>query len=257
MSLRTPPGVLGRIVTRTAATLPGPPQQSRSAGPTRSLEAALRQDGLRLIAEVKPKSPSEGPLRDLDGAGLAALLAAYQPAAAISVLVDTPDFGGSFELLARVRQRVAQPVMAKGFFVDPVQLDHAHAAGADAVLLMASILPPESLAHMLAEAQKRGLDCLVEAHDDTELDEVLASGAPIVGVNARDLATLRIDLPTARARLARIPSDKVRVAESGLHTAADVDAVRGLADAVLIGTAFVKAADPAAALARLGLDVPR
>lgn len=255
LPLRHPPGVLGDIVARTVRDLdPAPPASPRAHSAPRSLVEALALPGLRLIAEVKPRSPSEGPLRDLSGAGLDRLLAAYRPAAAaISVLIDGPSFGGSLDLLGRVRDRVDQPVLAKGFFVHPAQLAQAHAAGADAALLMASVLPPASLRAMLEVARRLGLDCLVEAHDDAELDEVLASGAPIVGVNSRDLASLRIDLAACRARLGRVPADRVRVAESGLHTAEDLDAVRPVADAVLIGTALVKADDPAAALRALGL----
>ncbi len=258
LTLRRPPGVLGEIVARTVADLdvdaPVPPREGRG---TRSLAEALMQPGLGLIAEVKPRSPSEGPLRDLSGPHLDTLLRAYRPAAdAISVLIDGPAFGGSLGLLRQVRDRVEQPVLAKGFFVHPAQLRQAHAAGADAVLLMASVLPPASLREMLDAAAALGLDCLVEAHDDRELDEVLESGAAIVGVNSRDLASLQIDRPACIARLSRVPADRARVAESGLHTAAHIDAVRPVADAVLIGTALVRSDDPRDTLAALGLSRP-
>ena len=258
LTLRRPPGVLGEIVARTIADLDvHAPIAVRDCGPTRSLTEALMQPGMGLIAEVKPRSPSEGPLRDLSGRHLDTLLRAYRPAAdAISVLIDGPAFGGSLQLLCQVRERVHQPVLAKGFFVHPAQLRQAHAVGADAVLLMASVLPPDSLRVLLDAAAELGLDCLVEAHDDRELDEVLESGAAIVGVNSRDLATLEIDRAACIARLARVPADRARVAESGLHTSTHIDAVRPVADAVLIGTALVKSDCPRDTLSALGLARP-
>lgn len=250
-AVRTPPGVLGDIVARTVASLPEAPRRPLHL-PRRDFVAALRSPGLSLIAEVKPKSPSAGTLRaDFDPD---VLCAAYAPhAAAISVLVDGPSFGGSFELLSRVKRRVPCPVLAKGFFVDESQVAAAAAAGADAVLLMAALLPPDRLAELLSFADGLGLAALAEAHDETELGEILSTTAPVVGVNARDLATLEIDLRRGRRLLSTVPGHRVRVAESGLHTRADVDAVRGSADAVLIGTALVRAADPTAAIRALGL----
>lgn len=252
MRVRQPPGVLGEIVARTVAAMPEPtPALASSAGP-RDFVAALRAPGLSLIAEVKPRSPSAGlltPSFDLER-----LCRAYADhAAAVSVLVDGPSFGGSYGLLAQVRARVPCPVLAKGFFVHESQLRAARAAGADAVLLMAAVLPPSSLARLRAAASALGMAALVEAHDAAELAEVLASSAPVVGVNSRDLATLQISLPRARQLLATVPPERVRVAESGLHTAADVAAVREVADAVLIGTALVRAEDPVAAICALGL----
>ncbi len=252
VGLRRPPGVLGEILDRTVAELPGLVAGPPAPGPRRDFVGALRAPGLSLIAEVKPRSPSAGALRPaLD---VAAVCAAYAPhAQAVSVLVDGPHFGGSFALLAQVRARVPCPVLAKGFFVDERQIDAAAAAGADAVLLMAALLAPARLGALRAHARSRGLAALVEAHDATELAEVVASGATVVGVNSRDLATLRIDRARGRALLATVPDDRVRVAESGLHSKADVDAVRGLADAVLIGSAFMAAPDIAARIVAMGL----
>ncbi|MCB9688185.1 MAG: indole-3-glycerol-phosphate synthase [Alphaproteobacteria bacterium] len=255
LALREPQGVLGAIVARTVADLDRSPASSRTADAPRGLREALRRPAdaprhLSLLAEVKPRSPSAGDL----GARVERLLPVYdERAAAISVLVDGPHFGGSFALLSEVRAAVQRPVLAKGFFVDPSQLDRAWAAGADGVLLMAALLPPASLVSMLAACEERGLDALVEAHDATELAEVLDAGATLVGVNSRDLRTLTIDLGRARDLLATIPEGPVRLCESGLHTRADVDAVRGLCDAVLVGTALVTAPDPRVAVEELGL----
>lgn len=252
MNVRRPPGVLGSIVERTVSgisDLPAPGTRPRTLA-LRDFEGALARPGLSLIAEVKPRSPSAGALRAVDPEAIAA---AYAPhASAVSVLVDGPSFGGSFELLRAIRERVPCPVLAKGFIVHEHQIRLAHAAGADAVLLMAAVLPPSRLVELLGHARSLGLSALVEAHDEAELAEVLATDAPVVGVNSRDLATLAIDLDTAIERLGRIEG-RVRVAESGLLDATSVDAVRPVADAVLIGTAFMRADDPERAIADLGL----
>ncbi|MCA9546846.1 MAG: bifunctional indole-3-glycerol-phosphate synthase TrpC/phosphoribosylanthranilate isomerase TrpF, partial [Myxococcales bacterium] len=136
--------------------------------------------------------------------------------------------------------------------VTEYQIREAAEAGADAVLLMACLLTPGSLARLLRLARTVGLDALVETHDDGELAEALDAGADVVGVNSRDLRTLAIDLPAMHRRLDRVPCDRVRVAESGLLTAADVAAVRDRADAALIGTSIMRAHDPAAAIQALG-----
>ncbi len=256
LALRQPPGVLGEIVAHTVAGIPDGEAELRVRSDTaRGFERALRQPGIGLIAEVKPRSPSEGALRDLyDPAQLRPLLDAYTAhASAISVLVDEAYFGGGYDLLRTVRSQVNQPVMAKGFFVHPHQLNLAAEAGADAVLLMATLLPPESLARMLEECKSRGLECLVEAHDQQELNEALASPAPVVGVNSRNLKTLKIDLAYGRTLLGQIPEDRVRVFESGIQTAEHIQQLNGEANAVLIGTSLVKADDPSATIVELGL----
>lgn len=251
LSLREPPGVLGQIIARTVRELSDEAPRRRSASPPRPFAHALRAPGLSLIAELKPRSPSRGDLRPTVSPEEVA--PAYQHAAAISVLIDGPAFGGSLDLLSRMRSLVDRPVLAKGFIVSEAQVRQAWAAGADAVLLMASVLPPPSLVRLLGLTSELGLGALVEAHDERELSEALASGAEVVGVNSRDLTTLDIDLDRAAELLATVPSDRVRVAESGLHTREDIDRVRGVADAVLIGTALMTSPDPAAHMATLGL----
>lgn len=259
MRLREPPGVLGEIVARTVAdvadrraTISLRRLETMIQGSTRGFTEALQAPGLSLIAEFKPRSPSRGEIRP--GASPERIAEAYRPhAAAVSVLVDRPYFGGGYELLARMRSAVACPVLAKGFFVTPYQVIEARARGADAILLMVNLLPPAGLARMRSLATELGLGVLVEAHDAHELAEAVDSGAPVVGVNSRDLRTLKIDLDRCHELLAAVPRDRVRVAESGLHTAADIDAVRPLADAVLIGTALMGAPEPAAAIRDLGL----
>jgi indole-3-glycerol phosphate synthase len=208
-----------------------------------------------LIAEFKPRSPSRGWLRPEADPGEFAK--AYRPAAALSVLCDRAFFGGGPELLRAFRPLVEQPLLAKGFFVAPYQLAQARAAGADAALLIARLLPGAQLEQLLGVCRQLGLEALVEVHNRGELQLALQAGAAIVGVNARDLDTLHIDLAACRRLLAEIPADRVRVAESGLEQRSEIDHLRQMAalgqiDAVLIGTALMTAADPAAAVAALG-----
>ena len=249
--------LLDRILEATRTELSqrknAPPVDGvRSARTPRLFSKTLRRPGaLSLIAEVKPKSPSRGAMRKADA--LDEVLAAYRARAqAVSVLVDSSFFGGGLELLTRVRQTIEQPILAKGFFVDPFQIREVHALGADAVLLIARILDDPSLAELLRLAGELGLDALVETHTDAEVERALAAGASVIGVNARDLDTLRIDLAAARARLARLPREVLRVAESGLDAPTDVEAVRGVADACLIGTRFMNAEDVSSAMEELG-----
>lgn len=252
--------VLDRIVTRTRADLaerrkatPIEALRDRPVAPPRDALAALSAPGLSLIAEYKPRSPSKGPIRpDAQPEDVAALYAPY--AAAMSVLCDAPFFGGGYPTLARVRAAVDLPLLAKDFVVDPYQLHEARAHGADMVLLMCSVLAPGALEDLLGRARALGMAALVETHDDAELQVALDVGARIIGVNSRDLRTLEIDLEQARARLARVPADRVRVAESGLTTRAAVDAMRPHADAALIGSHLMAAPDPQAAIEALGFQ---
>ena len=263
-----PPGVLGRIVERTLRDLRAKPAVAPSLSAARAPEVGLDDDsrgarfiaalagpGLRLIAEIKPRSPSRGPL--LPRRRVDAYLASVEPhAAALSVLVDGPFFGGGFDLLAQIRGKTTLPLLAKGFFVAHSQIAAAAAAGANAVLLMASVLPEASLQRLLDDVRRHGLEALVEAHNDDEIAVALRCGARVVGVNARDLTTLALDPRRARRLLGSLPADGsvVRVAESGLVARADVDALVGLADAALIGTHLSNAADAGAAARALGFN---
>lgn len=221
----------------------------------RSLQRALRGDRLALIAEFKRRSPSRGLLcADADPRRFAA---AYRPAAAISVLCDRAFFGGGVEWLQAFRALTDQPLLAKGFFVDAYQLAQVRAAGADAALLIARLLPGAQLAAMLDACARLGLEALVETHSEAEIDQALACDAPIIGVNARDLDDLQIDLERCRALLARLPRERLKVAESGIEDLEELGRLRALqrsgqVDAVLIGTALMTAADPAAVVAAMG-----
>ena len=155
--------------------------------------------------------------------------------------------------MAEVRSRVQQPVLCKDFVVAPYQIVEARAWGADAVLLMCSVLPPDSLRALLSLTHALGMVALVETHDEVEIAEAVAADARIIGVNARDLRSLTIDLARGQQLLATVPADRVRIAESGLSSRVEVDAVRGIADACLIGSRLMAAPDPGAAIVALGL----
>ncbi len=212
---------------------------------------ALAGPGLTAIAEVKRRSPSAGDLRpDADPAALAAGFA-RAGAAAVSVLVDE-RFGGSLADLRAARAASSVPLLGKGFFREEAQLRELREAGADAVLLLLRDLDDGLAARLLAHAHALGMDALVEAHDVAELERAVALGAPVVGINARDLSTFRIDRDAQLELVARAPRDRVVVAESGVQSRAQGAAAElAGADAVLVGSALMRASDPPAKLAEL------
>jgi indole-3-glycerol phosphate synthase len=219
--------------------------------------AAFAADAVGVIAEVKRRSPSAGPIAPaLDPARLARDYA-RGGAAAISVLTDAPHFGGSLADLEAVRHAVALPVLRKDFLIDPLQLLEARAAGASAVLLIVRILDPAELRALSRLARDLGLARLVEIHSRAELDRAVELAPEAIGVNSRDLDTLRVARDASGPLLAEIPEGILAVAESGISSRADVThlAASG-ADAVLVGTAVARAADPVAAVAALA-GVPR
>ena len=250
-------GVLGEIVARkrkdVAARLEGIPIETlrTRAAPTRlSLKAALAQPRARFIMEVKRISPSEGQLRA--SADPAAIARAYRGAAdAISVLVDGPYFGGSYGDLAAVRAEFAGPILAKDFVIDPRQVPEARIHGADAVLVMLSVLDDSEAAAAMAEARRLGMDVLVETHDEGEVRRALALGAEIVGINNRDLRTLKVDLATTERLSPLVPRTCVLVAESGISGRADVERLSPHADAFLVGSSLMRAENPAEAAREL------
>ncbi len=212
---------------------------------------ALASPGLGAIAEIKRRSPSLGEIRpDADPARIAA---GYERAGAtaISVLVDE-RFGGDWEDLRAARASVTTPLLAKGFFSTEEHLRTAKEAGADAVLLLLRDLDDAQTASLMALAEGLGLDTLVEAHDEAELERAIALGAPVIGVNARDLSTFAIDRGTQLELVARIPMDRIAIAESGIHNRAQGAAAElAGADAILVGSALMLAPDPAEKLAEL------
>ncbi len=223
------------------------------AAPTRDFAAALRRaDGHPgLIAEIKRRSPSKGDLApDLDPAILAA---EYQTggATALSVLTDAPYFGGTIADLQAARNAVELSVLRKDFTIDEIQVYESRAIGADAILLILSALPDDSLVRDLAElATGLGLGVLVEAHDAEEVARGVRLGATILGINARNLGTFDEDLDGSVALVASVPATTIAVAESAIRTADDAARMAGAGfDALLVGEALVRSPN-ASTLAR-------
>lgn len=224
----------------------------QGAAPRNVVEALRRNPGrpLRLIAEVKLRSPSAGALSRVLSPAERALAYAEAGAAMVSVLCDAPFFDGSWEHVALARAKLDAapsnlPLLAKEFVVDERQVEEAFDRGADAVLLIARIVSSARLSTLARTARAAGLEPLVEVTDERELEAALAAGARVVGVNARDLDTLDMD-PARTARvLAAIPGDTVAVHFSGLRQPADVRSIAlGRPDAALVGEALMRDDDP-------------
>jgi indole-3-glycerol phosphate synthase len=221
--------------------------------PARNFRAALeRAPGIGVIAEVKKASPSAGVLRaDFDPVALARTYEAHG-AACISVLTDEPSFQGHLGHLEQIRAAVEVPLLRKDFLLDRYQLLEARAAGADAVLLIAEILPGDALARLFAEAGELGLQCLVELYEPDNLPRVLDAGARLVGVNNRNLHTFHTSLEHTFGILASVPPDVCLVSESGIRTRQDVERLRAAGvRAILVGEALVRADDVGARLREL------
>jgi indole-3-glycerol phosphate synthase len=246
---------LGRL--RGARPQAGLEASCRGLGSAREFEAALRPSrpgGVRLVAEVKKASPSKGTLNAaLDPVAQAGVYA-RNGAAVISVLTDQKYFRGALADLTAVRAAVDVPLLRKDFILDDYQLWESRAAGADAVLLIVAALDDARLRDLHHAAKGIGLATLVEVHTAGELERAVALGAPVIGVNNRDLQTLETSLETSLALLPRIPRAHTAVSESGIFTRGDVDqVVRAGAHAVLVGEALVRASDVAAKVRELAL----
>jgi indole-3-glycerol phosphate synthase/phosphoribosylanthranilate isomerase len=238
-------GLLAEIVARkrvdVAARLGG--LGLDSAEPTRrSLKAALARPGARFIMEVKRGSPSGGAIRPK--ADAATLARAYRGATdAISVLTDAPYFGGSLEDLGSVRREFPGPILAKDFIVDPRQVAEARLHGADAVLVILAVLADGEAAAVMAAARRLGMDVLVEAHTAEEVHRAVRLGADIIGINNRDLDTLKVDLATTERLAGLVPPGTLVVAESGISCRSDVERLAPFADAFLVGSSLMRAVD--------------
>ena len=225
-------------------------ERALAAPPPRDFLAALRAPGRTpVIAEIKKRSPSAGDLAiGIDPARQAAL---YQEggAAALSVLCDAVYFGGSLDDLSQARAAVDLPVLCKDFILHPAQVFAARAAGADAVLLIVAALEPPALAGLYDLAGRLGMSVLVEIHHHSEVEAALALDPPLVGINNRDLTTLKVDLEHSLRVRALLPSGLTVVAESGVSQPQEVSRLlAGGLDAFLVGTSLMRAADPVAAL---------
>ncbi|NYH50932.1 MULTISPECIES: indole-3-glycerol phosphate synthase TrpC [Nocardiopsis] len=215
-------------------------------------EAALRRPGVHVIAEVKRASPSKGPLATITDP--AALARDYEAggAALISVLTEQRRFNGSLADLRTVHQAVETPLLRKDFVVSSYQLWEARAFGASAVLLIVAALSQEALVSLVERARSLDLTPLVEVHDEEEVSRALDAGATVVGVNARNLKTLEVDRDTFSRLAPLIPSDVVKIAESGVRGPHDLLAYAGAgAGAVLVGESLVRGRNPREAVADL------
>jgi indole-3-glycerol phosphate synthase len=231
-------------------------QAARSPVPP-SFQLTQRDAAVGIIAEIKRRSPSAGSIQERLDPVEHARAYAGGGAVAISVLTEESGFGGSLDDLRSVCSAVTVPVLRKDFILDELQLLQARVAGAAGVLLIARILTPERLRDLLRAATGLGLAALVEAHTATELDVALAAGAAIIGINSRDLDDFTIDHNLVERLLPRVPPSVTAVAESGIESRRDVERLaRAGADAVLVGTAVARSADPRTAVRSL-VGVPR
>lgn len=268
MSAQPHSDVLGAIVAATRRTVesrrerePFAQLERRAAARTPRGEAFVaalsRPHRFNVIAECKRRSPSRGVLRvDYDPVAIATGYAAAG-AAAISVLTEPSFFDGAIEHLVAVRAAVTVPLLRKDFTVDPYQLYEARAAGADAILLIVAALSPAELNALGIEADSLGLATLVEVHNEAELDVALESGARLIGVNNRDLRTLTVSVAASERLMARIPADRVAIAESGLRSHEDLVKLSALGyKAFLVGERFMASDDPGEALRQLMTGTP-
>ena len=215
-------------------------------------------NGIAIIAELKRASPSRGVIRsDFDPASLAKELETAG-AAALSVLTDAEFFQGSLENLRRASASTKLPCLRKDFIVDEFQLLEARANHADAVLLIVAALSQSHLNRLACRAAEYQLDVLCEVHDENELQRAIDLGCDLIGVNSRDLQTFKVDLETAIRLADRIPKNALRVAESGIHNAADIARLRATGyQAFLIGESLMKAKSPGEALKALLVEAER
>ncbi len=234
--------VLAEIVRRkrndVASRLAG---TSLNPCPTRrSLRTALARPGARFIMEVKKRSPSG----HRSSVSVAHAVEAYAPVAdAISVLTDGPFFGGSLEDLRTARAGFDGPILAKDFVIDPRQVGEARLCGADAILVMLSVLEDREAAQVMTEAGRLSMDVIVEVHDERELGRALTLGAEIIGINNRDLNTLATDLSVSERLAGLVPYDRLVVSESGFGSRRDIERLSNRVDAFLVGSSLMAAND--------------
>jgi indole-3-glycerol phosphate synthase/phosphoribosylanthranilate isomerase len=244
-----PTGVLGKIAEAKQeelrarfANVSMDALRARAAVTRRRLTQALAKPGVRFILEIKKASPSGGAIRL--NADVASLARGYEGVAdALSILTDRNFFAGSLDDLRAARATFDGPILAKDFFMDPRQVVEARIAGADAVLVMMSLLEDGPARRIVAEAQRLGMDALVEVHDEREMRRALALGCPLIGINNRDLRDLSIDLSTTE-RLACLAPDRILVSESGIASRSDMERLAGRVDGFLVGSSLMRSDEP-------------
>lgn len=251
--------VLEQIVERTRERLRSEEKPDRRAAEAvaerrtpHAFRAALARDGVNIIAEIKSASPSAGSIVPDPDVESIARDYARGGAAALSVVTEPEFFQGSRDWLARATAASGLPVVMKDFVVEPSQIMRGIAAGADAVLLLASLLDARQLADYIGLLEAYGCDALVEVHNEIELERAVDSKARIIGVNNRDLRSFHVDLATSERLGAMMPADVIRVAESGIRTRADVERLRAAGfHAFLVGESLLRQDDRAAAVQAL------
>ena len=227
---------------------------AEAQSPALDMASVLRGDGIRLIAEVKKASPSRGVIRaDFDPVAIARIYAT-NGAAAISVLTETRYFQGNLSYLGAIREALGKrlPLLRKDFIFDPYQVYEARAYGADSLLLIVAILTAEKLAELMELTHELGMSCLVEVHNEAELEIALNSEARIIGINNRELSSFNVDIATTSRLRPLIPADRIVVSESGIKDRRDIARLREWqVDAVLIGEALMSAPDIAVKMREL------
>ncbi|MBC2768848.1 indole-3-glycerol phosphate synthase TrpC [Pusillimonas minor] len=217
-----------------------------------AMESKIQQGKPAVIAEIKKASPSKGVIREnFNPAEIAASYAAHG-AACLSVLTDVQFFQGSYDYLRQARAACSLPVLRKDFMIDPYQVAHARAIGADCILLIVAALSPSQLNEMEALAMSLGMDVLVEVHDRDELEVALQMKTRLLGINNRNLRTFEVSLQNTIDMLPLIPAEKLVVTESAILSREDVDLMRSHhVNAFLVGERFMRAEDPGLALKAL------
>jgi indole-3-glycerol phosphate synthase len=254
--------VLDQIVERTRERLRGEAKPDRRAAEEVAQQrtpfafrASLAREGVNVIAEIKSASPSAGSIVEDPDVESIACDYARGGAAAISIVTEPEFFRGSRDWIARAKSASGLPAVMKDFIVEPSQIVRGIAAGADAILLLASLLDLAQIRDFVALAEAYGCDALVEVHDERELERAVGGGARVIGVNNRDLRDFRVDLGTSERLGANMPADAIRVAESGIRTRDDVDRLRAAGfRAFLVGESLLRQNDRAAAVRALLSD---
>ncbi|HEX3068535.1 MAG TPA: indole-3-glycerol phosphate synthase TrpC [Thermoanaerobaculia bacterium] len=251
--------ILNDIVSRTRARLgneapPDRPAAERAARNRSSfaLTEALKREGVNVIAEIKSTSPSAGPI--VENPDVEGIAAAYKQggAAAISIVTEPDFFRGSREWINRAATSSGLPILMKDFIVEESQLIRGVAAGASAILLLASLLDAAQIRDFIACLDEYSCDALVEVHDEGELARAVGGGARIIGINNRNLRDFSVDLGASERLAKQIPQGALRVAESGIKTRVDVDRLRAAGfDAFLVGESLLRQNDRAAAVRQL------
>jgi len=234
---------------RRAMTTPDEHERAIHDYAPKEFAGALRRPGLAVIAEMKQRTPSMGVLREDYRPNDLARAYSDGGAAAISVLTHMAGFGGRPEHVATARLATDLPILRKDFITDPYEIGEARAAGADAVLLIVAALPADELRRLLAVVRSRSLSALVEVHTLEEARAAVEAGAPVIGVNHRDLHTFEVDLSLTEKLRPVIPDGVLLVSESGIRSVDDARRLREAgADAILVGEMLMRAADPVATL---------